>query len=325
MRKSALLAGLAGLSVLLVSPALADPLKIVLTVHGATSNEFWQPVKKGFEDACAKIQADCQMLFTSTNGSIEQQASNMEAALAGNPDALITTIADNKAFDKIISDARAKGVIVIATNADDTEGAAGNARQAYVGQGLFEAGYSLAKYMVTLFPKDGPINVLVGVNDPGANWSEQRAGGILKGLEEFKAANPSREININKLDSGGDNATAADRVGAYLNAHPETNAYLETGSQDVAVARVLKDRGIAPGKVLLGGFDVESDVLQEMKSGYIQAHVDQQPYMQGFMPVMEVYLDKTVGLSPADIDTGLGLLLPEQADAVKAWAAQGLR
>ena len=324
MRNLAIAAALLGGAVLCAGPAAADPLKIVLTVHGATSNQFWQPVKKGFEDACAKIQADCQMLFTSTNGSIEQQAANMEAGLAGNPDALITTIADNKAFDKIIADARAKGVIVIATNADDTE-AGGNQRQAYIGQGLPQAGYSLAKYMATQFPKEGPVHVLVGINDPSANWSTQRASGILKGLEEWKAANPGRDITIEKLDSGGDNATAADRVGAYLNAHPETTAYLETGSQDVAVAHVLKDRGIAPGKVLLGGFDVESDVLQEMKSGYIQAHVDQQPYMQGFMPVMEVYLAKTVGLAPADIDTGLGLLLPAQADAVTAWAAKGLR
>lgn len=317
--------GLAALSMAFAVPAVADPLKIVLTVHGATSNEFWQPVKKGFEDACSKIQADCQMLFTSTNGSIEQQAANMEAGLAGNPDALITTIADNKAFDKIIADARAKGIIVIATNADDTEGAAGNARQAYVGQGLAEAGYSLAKYMVTKFPKDGPVHVLVGINDPSANWSTQRASGILKGLAEYKAANPGRDIVIDKLDSGGDNATAADRVGAYLNAHPETTAYLETGSQDVAVSHVLQDRGISAGKILLGGFDVESDVLQAMKSGYIQAHVDQQPYMQGFMPVMEVYLAKTVGLAPADINTGLGLALPAQADQIAAMAAKGLR
>ena len=325
MTKLTLGAGLAALAATLALPAAADPLKIVLTVHGATSNEFWQPVKKGFEDACAKIQADCQMLFTSTNGSIEQQAANMEAALAKHPDALITAIADDNAFNKIISEARANGVIVIATNADHTKGAAGNARQAYVGQGLSAAGYSLAKYMATKFPKDGPVRVLVGINDPSANWSTQRAAGILKGLDEYKAANPGRDIIIDKLDSGGDNAVAADRVGAYLSAHPDTTAYLETGSQDVAVAHVLKDRGIAPGKILLGGFDVESDVMQAMKAGWIQAHVDQQPYMQGFMPVMEVYLAKTVGLAPADINTGLGLVLPDMADSVAATAAKGLR
>ena len=154
---------------------------------------------------------------------------------------------------------------------------------------------------------------------------EQRAAGIVKGLEEWKAANPGREVTITKLDAGGDRATTSDRVGAYLNAHPDTTAYIETGSQDVAVAHWLKDRGIPPGKIIVGGFDVESDVLQEMKSGYIQAHADQQPYMQGFMPVMEVYLAKTVGLAPSDIDTGNGIVLADQADAITAQAAKGLR
>ena len=48
-----------------------------------------------------------------------------------------------------------------------------------------------------------------------------------------------------------------------------------------------------------------------MEAGYIQVQVDQQPYMQGFMPVMEVYLSKTVGLAPSDIDTGKGIVLKE--------------
>ena len=241
----------------------ADPLKIVLTVHGATSNEFWQPVKKGFEDACGKIQADCQMLFTSTNGSIEQQAANMEAGLAGNPDALITTIAGQQGLRQDHRRCPRKGHD---RHRHQRRRHRGRRRQCAAGlyrpRARGRPAIRLAKYMVTKFPKDGPVHVLVGINDPSANWSTQRASGILKGLDEYKAANPGRDIVIDKLDSGGDNATAADRVGAYLNAHPDTTAYLETGSQDVAVAHVLQDRGIAPGKVLLGGFDVESDVLQ---------------------------------------------------------------
>ena len=53
---------------------------------------------------------------------------------------------------------------------------------------------------------------------------------------------------------------------------------------------MLQDRGVPPGKVLLGGFDLVPEVLQQMKAGYVQVQVDQQPYMQGFMPVMEAYL-----------------------------------
>lgn len=305
--------------------SLANSMNIVFTHHSSASNPFWQAVKKGFDDACSKLEANCQMIFTQTEGSIEQQSANMQAALAGKPDALITSIVDNNAFDQIISSARDAGVIVIASNVDDTDGAKGNARQAFIGQGFIPAGYSLGQAMSESFPAEGPIKALVGVSAPGQNWSEQRAAGVIKFLEEFKAANPNREVEINRLDTGTDGAVVADRVGAYLNAHPDTTVYFDTGLWHAGVARALADRGIEPGKILLGGFDIVAEVLQQMQAGYIQVEVDQQPYMQGFMPVMEAYLAKTVGLAPADIDTGQGIVRPADVPALWDLSKQGLR
>ena len=114
---------------------------------------------------------------------------NIDAALATNPDALIITIPDNNAFTKVVADARAKGTIVIAINNDDvTPGH--NARQSYIGPGFLASGVALTKYLATMFPKDGPINVLIGVNVPGANWSEQRAAGIVKYLRRLPGREP---------------------------------------------------------------------------------------------------------------------------------------
>ena len=311
---------------MLAAPVLAaDPLNIAFTVHSAASNTFWQAVKKGFDDACGKIQANCQMIFTQTEGSVPEQAANMQTALAAKPDALITSIVDNKAFDDLIKGARDQGIIVIATNVDDTEGAKGNARQAFIGQGFIPAGYTLAKAQSAHFPKDGPIHVLVGVSAPGQNWSEQRAEGVINFMDEFKKANPSRDIAVEKIDSGTDLAVVSDRVGAYLNAHPDTTAYFDTGFWHAGVARVLADRGVPPGKVLLGGFDLVPEVLQQMKAGYVQVQIDQQPYEQGFLPVMEVYLAKTVGLAPADVDTGQGVVTPDQVDSIMELSKQGVR
>jgi simple sugar transport system substrate-binding protein len=307
------------------SAASAEGLNIAFTIHSSPSNTFWQAVKKGFDDACGKVGATCQMIFTQTEGSIEQQVANMQAAIAAKPYALITSIVDNKAFDQVIADARAAGIVVIATNVDDTEGAAGNARQAFIGQGFGAAGYSLGKAQSANFPKDGPIKVLVGISAPGQNWSEQRGGGVLKFLEEFKAANPGRDISFERIDSGTDLAVVADRIGAKLAADPAINAYFDTGFWHAAVARVLRDRGVPAGKVLLGGFDLVPEVLNEMKTGYVQVQIDQQPYMQGFMPVMQAYLSQTVGLSPADIDTGQGVVTPDQVDKIMDMAKQGLR
>jgi simple sugar transport system substrate-binding protein len=320
-----LLAGTALAVSLIASSASADGLNIAFISHSSASNTFWQSVKKGYDDACQKIGANCQLLLTQTEGSVEQAIANFQAAAASKPDAIFVAIVDDKAYDGVIADAVAKGILVIAVNVDDSEGSKGNARAAFVGQGFVAAGYSLAKAQSLNFPKDGPLNLLVGVNAPGQTWSEQRAAGVLKFLNEYKAANPGREINITKIDAATDLALTADRIGAYLNANPNTTAYFDTGYWHAGVARVLKDRGIAPGKVLLGGFDLVPEVLQQMQAGYVQVQVDQQPYMQGFMPVMETYLYKTAGLTPADIDTGQGIVTPKDVPGIIEMSKQGLR
>ncbi len=303
----------------------ADPLDIVFISHSSPSNTFWQAVKKGMDDGCTRVQAHCQLLLTQTEGSVEQATSNFQAAIARKPDAILVAIVDDKAYAPMVDAARQKGIIVLAVNVDDSRGAAGSARQAFIGQSFVAAGHSLGQAQARNFPKDGPIRVLMGVSAPGQTWSEQRAAGVMKFMEEFKAANPGHSVVTERIDSGTDLAITADRVGAYLNAHPDTTAYFDTGFWHAGVARVLKDRGIAPGKVLLGGFDLVPQVLQQMKAGYIQTEVDQQPYMQGFMPVMEVYLMKTVGLAAADIDTGEGIVTPDKADAIMELSKQGMR
>lgn len=319
------LARLALSAALLASSALpAAALDIVFTHHSSASNTFWQAVKKGFDDACGKVGATCQMLFTQTEGSVQEQLANLEAAIARRPDAILTSIVDDKALDEVLGRARAQGIVVIGVNVDDTEGAAGNPRQAFVGQGFVAAGYELAKAQSANFPAQGKIKVLVGISAPGHNWSEQRGRGIVNFLEEYKAKT-GRDVTWEKIDSGTDLAVTADRVGAYLAANPDTTAYFDTGFWHAAVARVLADRGVPPGKVLLGGFDLVAEVVEQMRKGYVQVQVDQQPYMQGFMPVMMVYLNKLAGLAPADIDTGRGIVTPADAEAIMKLSAKGLR
>src|SRR5580692_3157988 len=146
--------GVLALACAQMGPAAADEkLNIVYTHHSSASNPFWQAVKKGFDDACAKIQANCQMIFTQTEGSVEQEVANQQSALARKPDALITTLVDNNAFVANLKDAKSKGVIVIASNVDATEGPELELRQAFVGQNFVPAGTTLGKRMAALFPK----------------------------------------------------------------------------------------------------------------------------------------------------------------------------
>jgi simple sugar transport system substrate-binding protein len=306
--------------------AYADSgISIVFTHHSSAANTFWQAVKKGFEDACGKIDAHCQMVFTQNEGSIDQQVANMQAAIASNPTALLTTVVDANAYSQVLADARAKGVLVIAVNVDALVNDPKAIPHAFIGQGFVAAGHALGKALGDKFPAEGPIKVMVGVSAPGQSWSEQRAAGVMQFLDEYKAAHPERQVTYEKMDSGTDIATVADRVGAYLNANPDTTAYYDTGYWVAGLGRVLQDRGVAPGKYLLGGFDVVPDVLTQVKAGYVQAVVDQQPYMQGFMPVMEVYLNHEFGLSTASINTGEGIVTEKDADQIMSLSAKGIR
>ncbi|KGU60175.1 sugar ABC transporter substrate-binding protein [Burkholderia pseudomallei] len=316
-----------GLAVM-ASSALAQneqPLKFDYIIHSSASNTFWQAVKKGMDEACTQVKAQCQMIFTQTEGSVSEQASNLQAALAGKPDAIATTIVDDKAIEPILKEARNKGVTVLAANVDSSKGAKGSVRQAFIGQSFDAAGYALAQKLAEKFPKSGPVNVLVGISAPGQNWSEQRGAGVMRFMADYKAANPGRKITWKRIDSGTDLAVTAERVGAYLNANPDTTAYFDTGFWHAGVAKALKDRGVPPGKILLGGFDIVPDVLNSMKAGYIQVEVDQQPFLQGYLPVIQANLIKKYKLSAWDVETGKGLLLPEQVDGVIELSKKGYR
>src|ERR1700730_791197 len=164
----------------------AEPLTIVFTCHSATTNSFWQAVKLGFDDACSRIGAKGQFIFVQTEGSIEQQVANMQATVARKPDALITSLVDNNAFVGVLKEAKEKGITVISANVDATAGPELTLRDAFVGQNFIPAGTTLAKRLAAFFPKDGPLHVVVGVSAPGQNWAEQRAQGVMNGLEGFK-------------------------------------------------------------------------------------------------------------------------------------------
>ena len=311
----------------LAGPVLAQdaPLRIIFAPHADSGNAFWLAVKKGYDDACALIAADCQMLFTSKTNDIQGQIANIQSAIAQSPDMIIVSIVDNNAFDEVIKEATDAGIPVISTNVDDLEGSKGNSRLAFVGQDFNLAGLALGRAMSAKFPAEGPIKVLIGVNAPADNWSRTRANGIIKALEEWKADHPDRTITWDEIDAGLDYGTAGDRFGNYLTANPDVTAYADTGFWDVGVVSVLKDRGIEPGKVIVGGFDLVPDVMAAMKEGYIQFHIDQQPYLQGYAPVLQAPLIKKYKLAAYDVNTGSAVVTPDQVEAIEQLSKDGYR
>jgi simple sugar transport system substrate-binding protein len=299
--------------------------RINMVVHSASSNGFWQSVKRGMDDACKLYNADCQFLFVQKEGDTANQLRNFQTSVAQKVDAIVVSITDDTAYDKPVEDALAKGVSVLAFNVDDTQGSLGNKRLAFVGQSFVDAGYALGKSMAANFPASGPIHVAVGISAPGQNWSESRGKGVMKYLDEFKASNPGRPLTYERIDSGTDFNITTQRVMAYLDKNANTNAYFDTGFWEAGVANALKSKGVPAGKITLAGFDLVPAVLDRLEDGYIQGTVDQQPYLQGYLPVVQIALMKQYKLSAWSVNTGDSIITKKDVATVRDLANKGLR
>jgi len=297
----------------------AERYKFVFINHGGEENVFWAAVYNGMVAAAKELGVDAVMFRPTTEGNLSQQMAHFKAVLAQNPDGIITTIPHDTMFDDVVQQAIDRGIPVICSNTDDPEGPNGNARLSYVGQDLEVAGYNLAKSMSKYYAGRGRTHVLIGVEGPGLVWAEQRAKGIIRFLDEYGAT-------YEKLDITMDMAVEQSRILAYLKAHPETNVILDVGGLGpTAAAKVLKDLGKRPGEIPVGGFDLLPALLSAIKDGYVQETVDQQPYLQGYIPIVQLYLMKKYGFSAWDVNTGNAIVDKRNVDQVVTLSRQRIR
>ena len=315
------------LALLSIAPASlkAQDRNYVFVTHALAGQPFWQSVKIGMDDACTQVKAKCQILFIQTRGNLDEQLSNLKAAVAQKPNGIVVTLPNNRLYNDVVNEARANGIPVIAANVDINDRSVNNQRQAFIGQDLEQAGYDLARAMSGKFPATGAVHLLIGVSAPGQIWAEQRAAGIVRFMEEYKKQNASRAVTWHKLDSTTDLAQATSRVMAYINANPQTTGYLDIGYWHTGVATTLRSQGVPPGKILIGGFDLVPAALAEMKTGYVQFQVDQQPYLQGYLPIIQMELMNKFKLSAWDVNTGRSVVQPAEIDTILDLSRKGVR
>ena len=300
---------------LIASPISAAKYSFSIVSVSDTSNTFWQGIQKGMDAACEMLNAwgqdevDCILVYNQENGNVPMELKTVETIVRQGIDGLAVHIVNDDMFDDIMQECIDAGMICLATNVDDSEGAAGNARLSMTGQDLFKAGYELSKGLAPQYP-DGDVHVLIGLSAPGHSWAEARKNGVVLYLEEYKAANPDRKVTWDVIDSGMDTSLTGQRVCSYIQGYPETTAYFDMGFWGAGAGTCLRDLGYEPGQLLMGMFDIVEIVLDEMRQGYVHLTVDQQPFYQGFLPILQMYFMNKYGLSAFDVNHGKALLYP---------------
>ena len=295
----------AGLQSLGMSPAMAEraaagglpkkSYKFVFVNH-VTTNPFFTPTQYGIQDACAAL--GCSYQWTgSQNSIVSEMVSAMQTAIASKADGIAVCLVDAKAFNKPTADAIAAGIPVIGYNADTPN----NKRLSYVGQSLYQSGYNIAKRWIPMVKKGS--HVMLSIATPGSLNLQPRLDGYIQAIKD--SGNP---VTYETLNTGAQASDELSRIESYYLSHKNVAGLFGTGATDTeACGQISKKYGLAAKGVITAGYDLLPQSLALVASGDLTFTTDQQPYLQGYLPALQLYMYKLSGgaVSPANTDTSL--------------------
>lgn len=267
-------------------------------VNHVTTNPFFVPTMYGIQDACALVNCTYQW-SGSENSIVSEMVSAMNTAISAKADGIAVAIVDQSAFNTPVENALSAGIPVVAYNAD-APADSGNKRLAYIGQDLYQSGVALGQRIVSLVPA-GDIAGFIAT--PGQLNIQPRIDGAKAAIQAS-----GKPINFVEIATGAQLNDELSRIEAYYLGHQNLKGMVavDAGSTQ-GLSQIMEKYNLPSKGIHAGGFDLQPKTLQEIKAGNLDFTIDQQPYLQGFIPVLQLFLYKLSGglMFPAQTDTGL--------------------
>ncbi|SFC24445.1 monosaccharide ABC transporter substrate-binding protein, CUT2 family [Tropicimonas isoalkanivorans] len=290
--------------------ASAEGEKYVLVSHAPDSDSWWNTIKNAI--ALAGEQMDVEVEYRNPpTGDIADMARIIEQAAASGPNGIVTTLADFDVLKGPIMDAVASGVDVIIMNTGTGDQAREVGALMYVGQPEYDAGYAAGQRA-----KDDGVTSFLCVNHSIQQPTlVDRCQGFADGL--------GVELGNSMLDSGADPAEIKNKVLAYLSANPDTDAILTLGpvSADPTIL-ALEENGMA-GDIYFGTFDLGAEIVKAIQSDVIQWGIDQQPFLQGYLPIVVLTNYHRYGVLPGNnVNSGPGFVTKDALEMVEKFAGE---
>ncbi|NKK56278.1 substrate-binding domain-containing protein [Rhizobium leguminosarum bv. viciae] len=308
-----LLAGAAFAAALMCSSAIANAadIRIVAVTHGQANDPFWSVVKNGV-NAAAKdmgISVDYRAPETFDMVSMGQL---IDAAVNQKPDGLIVSIPDASALGPSIKKAVAAGIPVISINSgSDVSKELG--ALLHVGQDEYTAGKAAGGKLHELGGKEG-----LCVNQEVGNVSlDLRCKGFADGFGG----------KVTVLPVSNDPADVRAKVKAALSSNTavDTVMALGAGTAGEPSLAAVEDVGMT-GKIKVATFDLSADFLKAVADGKAAFAIDQQQFLQGYLPVVFLANYAKYGLIPGgNVPSGPNLITKEKAAQVVDLSAKGIR
>jgi len=293
-------------------------IKIEVVTHGQAIDGFWGVVRNGVKAGAADMGVTVNYNAPAQESDMPGMSSLIDAAVAKKPSGLVVSIPNPDALSPAISKAIAAGIPVVSMNSG-SDVFKGLGILAHVGQTELQAGIGAGER----FKAAGAKNVVCFNQEVGNQALTLRCNGLFQGMG---LTDPSQgKVLTGKIsDPTGMQATIA----AALQSDPTIDGILTLGPS-VAVPALAAVTG--SGKPIhLATFDLSADVLTAIKDGKMDFAIDQQQFLQGYLPIVILTnYAETRNLPTGDgtglIMTGPGFVTKDNAADVIALAAKGLR
>lgn len=298
------LAGAAGLVAAGAVPAAAEqpaawkdwvakfygkPVKVAVSCAG-TTNPYFAPTKAGAEDAGAQL--GIEMLWTGVpDANTVNQIAQFQQLVNTGYEAIVVISFEPDAWIAPIKKAMAAGVLVLTSNNDTPH----SGREMYFGQDLVGAAVVQGQMLAKLAGGKGKVAMTNCA--PGSLALDQRIQGARQGVKAGGMVDVG-VYNTNPADMASEIGTIQD----ILRAHPDLAALMPLCGPDTAAAGlVIKKQG---RKLPIVGTDLLYQTLELIRDGHIDGTVGQQPYLQGYLPVMYAYQRAVLGAPKLDLPGG---------------------
>lgn len=272
-----------------------------VVVNHVTTNSFFVPTQYGAADACKLL--GCSYEWTGSESSnVNQMIDSVNTAVTSGADGIAVSLIDLHAFNAPVEAALKAGIPVVAYNAD----APTNKRLSYIGQDLKLAGEKMGERIIEAVPSG---DVALFIATPGSANLQPRIEGAEKAIKDS-----GKPITTHTVATGAAEPGELSTIEAYWLGHKETKGmYSVDGGSTAQLAKVMQKFGLPAKGIKAGGFDLTEVTQKLLQEGNIEFTIDQQPYLQGFLPVLELFLWQVSGslTGPAEVDTGLKFLNKE--------------
>lgn len=291
-------------------PAAAEGERFVLVSHAPDSDSWWNTIKNAIALAGEQMGVTVEYRNPPT-GDLADMARIIEQAAASNPDGIISTIADFDVLSGPLADAVARGIPVITINSGTVEQSKQIGALLHVGQPEYDAGFGAGEKA-----KAAGVTSFLCVNHYITNpASVERCQGFADAL--------GVDLGNQMIDAGQDPGEIQSKVAAYLQTNPDTNGILTLGPTSAHPTIAALNANSKAGAIFFGTFDLSSEIAAAIKDGTINFAIDQQPFLQGYLPVVILTNLARYGVVPGNsINSGPGFITKDNIALVEQYAGQ---